>query len=198
MNAYHIAEELSAAHGCIDMLKRAAWPAERAEAELHQSNLRALCGQLLTDNSFDTMQAARTIAEAACCIGDTIRPSRPCLARAETDAHAERLHDLARQLAGQRVGELYDDDAGLDEVRDWCAAYMAATHLIHSGIFSADEVRSSQAPHLSGTQAAGLSMLNAHEQSEALRAWDTPPPLPRDPDEVFSVHTLVIDERAAA
>jgi len=153
MNAYFIAKELSAAHGCIEMLKRAAWSAERAEAELHQSNLRALCGQLLTALSHDAMHAARTIAAAACCIGDTIRPSRPCLARAEADALAERLHDLARMLAGPRAGELYDDDAGLDEVRAWYARF-------------------------SNTQAAGL--------------------LPVEPKEVFSVHTIVIDERVAA
>lgn len=153
MNTYRIAEELSAAHGCIDMLKRAAWPAECAEAERHQSNLRALCGQLLTGSSLDAMHAARTIADAACCIGDTLRPSRPSFARAEADTHAERLHELARQLAGPRVGELYDDDAGLDEVRDWYAQF-------------------------SNTQAAGL--------------------LPVEPAEVFSPHTLVIDERAAA
>ena len=155
MNAYFIAKELSAAHGCIETLKRAAWPAERAEAELHQSNLRTLCGQLLTSGNPDAMHAARTIAAAACCIGDTIRPSRPCLARAEADTHAERLHDLARTLAGHRAGELYDDDAGLDEVRDWYARF-------------------------SNTKAAGLAAL------------------PRNPDEVFSVHTIVIDERVAA
>jgi len=153
MNAYRIAEEISAAHGCIEMLKRAAWPEERAEAELHQANLRALCGQVLTGSSLDAMHTARTIAAAACCIGDTIRPSRPCLARAEADALAERLHDLARMLAGPRAGELYDDDAGLDEVRDWYARF-------------------------SNTQAAGL--------------------LPVEPKEVFSVHTIVIDERVAA
>lgn len=153
MNTYHIAEELSAAHGCIDMLKRTAGPAERAEAEQHQYNLRTLCGQLLTDNNFDAMHAARTIADAACCIGDTIRPSRPSFARAEADIHAERLHELARKLAGPRVGELYNDDAGLDEVRDWYARF-------------------------SNTQAAGL--------------------LPAEPAEVFSPHTHVIDERAAA
>lgn len=129
MTAHRIAEELSAAHGCIDMLKRAAWPAERAEAERHQSNLHALCGQLLTSStSLDTMHAARTIADAACCIGDTIRPSRPCFAQAEADSHAERLHELARQLAGPRAGELYDDDdAGLDEVHDWLRDRIAGT-----------------------------------------------------------------------
>lgn len=153
MNTYRIAEEISAAHGCIEILKRAAWPTERAEAELQQSNLRTLCGQLLTGGNLDAMHAARTIAAAACCIGDTIRPSRPCLARAEADTHAERLHDLARQLAGPRAGELYDNDAGLEEVRDWYARF-------------------------SNTQAAGL--------------------LPVEPMEVFSVHTIVIDERATA
>lgn len=153
MNPYFIAKELSAAHGCIETLKRAAWPAERAEAELHQSNLRALCGQLLTAINDDAMHVARTIAAAACCIGDTIRPSRPSLARAEADAHAERLHNLARMLAGHRAAEIYDDDAGLDEVRAWYARF-------------------------SNTQAAGL--------------------LPVEPTEVFSVHTIVIDERVAA
>jgi hypothetical protein len=153
MNAYRIAKELSAAHGCIEMLKRAAWPAERAEAELHQSNLRTLCGQLLMGGNPDAMHAARTIADAACCIGDTIRPNRPSLAQAEADTHAERLHELARQLAGPRAGEIYDNDAGLDEVRDWYARF-------------------------SNTQAAGL--------------------LPVEPKEVFSVHTIVIEERVAA
>lgn len=154
MNPYFIAQELSAAHGCIDMLKRAAWPAERAEAELHQSNLRALCAQIYDGTTdLDPMHAARTIAAAACCIGDTIRPSRPCLARAEADINAERLHNLARTLAGPRAGEIYDDDAGLDEVRDWYARF-------------------------SNTKAAGL--------------------LPVEPMEVFSVHTIVIDERVAA
>lgn len=76
------------------------------------------------------------------------------------------MHTTAQELAGTRVGELYD------------AEEISAEELGWPPVSAPEILRTVLIARVSGTQAAGL--------------------LPVEPQEVYSPHTLIIEQRAAA
>lgn len=153
--------------------------------------------------------------------------------RRQLELCRDTMTTTAGEFAGDRAGELFGDDAGLDDLRAYRASRIAGTQAAGlAALHTCEQAKALRLRSWAHTQTDDFTLISAAidglgmQASELTREtltrisielrkigcnkvgkrlnsactkyWYTPPPLPRNPEEVYSPRTIVIDQRAAA